>query len=64
MFSKLLTRSSKMHSYRSLIRSVITYGCETWVLKEVCEQQLRGFERKVTRKVHGSIKKIKIGVGE
>jgi len=38
MFSKLLTRSFiKVHIYRSLIRPVIMNGCETWVLKDICE---------------------------
>jgi hypothetical protein len=34
VFSKLQTRSSKMHMYKSLIR-LATYGCESWVLKDV-----------------------------
>jgi hypothetical protein len=41
MMCKLLTESSKMRVYRSLIRPVITYGCEAWVLKDIHEQQLR-----------------------
>jgi len=40
VFSKLLMRHSKMHIYKSLIRSV-TYGCETWLLKDIHEQQLK-----------------------
>ena len=45
MFSKLLTRISKMCIYKSLIRPVVTYGCESWILKDIREQQLRVFER-------------------
>jgi hypothetical protein len=50
MMCKLLTRS-KTRLYRSLIRSVVTYGCEAWVLEDIHEQQLRVFEREVTRKI-------------
>ena len=34
-FSKLLTRSSEMSTYKSLIRPVVRYGCDIWVLKDV-----------------------------
>jgi hypothetical protein len=34
--SKLLTKNSKlrMYEYKTLVRLVVTYACETWVLKE------------------------------
>jgi hypothetical protein len=54
VFSKLLTRSSKVLIYKSLIWPV-TYGCETRVLIAIHEQP-RVFERKVMRKVYGPIK--------
>jgi hypothetical protein len=63
MFSKLLKRSSKMFICRSLIRPLLSYGCKTWVLKDIHGKQLRVLERKVTRKIHGPIK-IKMGFGE
>jgi hypothetical protein len=40
MMRKLLTRRSKMRIYRSLIRPVVKYGCEAWVLKNIHERQL------------------------
>jgi hypothetical protein len=43
-----------MHIYKSLIRPVLTYECETWVLKDIHEQQV--FERKVMTKIYGPIK--------
>ena len=41
MFSKVLKRSSKMFIYKSLIRPLSTYGCKTWVLKDIRGHQLR-----------------------
>jgi hypothetical protein len=35
MFSKLLTRSSEMPIYKRLLRPVVSYGCNIWILKEV-----------------------------
>ena len=32
--SKLLTKKSKLRMYQTLFRPVVTYACETWVLKE------------------------------
>jgi hypothetical protein len=62
MFSKLLKRSSKMFICRSLIRPLLSYGCKTWVLKDIHGQQLRVLERKVM-KIQGPTK-IKMGFGE
>jgi len=41
----------KMKLYRSIIRPIVTYACETWVLKETMV-----FERKVLRKIFGPTK--------
>jgi hypothetical protein len=32
--SRLVSNKSKMKLYWSIIRPVVTYACETWVLKE------------------------------
>jgi hypothetical protein len=32
--SKLVSRKSKLKFYWSVIRPVVVYGCETWVLKK------------------------------
>jgi hypothetical protein len=58
--SKLLTENSKLRMYKTLVRQtdrpVVTYGCETWVLKENINTKLRVFERKVLRKIYGPTK--------
>ena len=41
VFSKLLTKCFKMRNYESLIRPLVTCGCETWVLKDIHEQRLK-----------------------
>jgi hypothetical protein len=35
---------------------VLTYGCETWALKENIKTKLRVFERKVLRRIYGHTK--------
>jgi hypothetical protein len=53
---KLLSKRSKLKLYWSVIRPVVTYACETWVLKENVIQKLMIFERKVLSKIFGSTK--------
>jgi hypothetical protein len=45
-----------MKLYWSVIRPVVTYGCETWVLIETIKNKLMVFERKVLRKIFGPTK--------
>ena len=54
--SKLLTKKSKLRMYLTLVRSVVTYARETWVLKENIKTKLRVFERKVLRRIYGPTK--------
>jgi hypothetical protein len=49
----LVSRKSKLRLYWSVIRPVVVYGCETWVLKESIIQRLSVFERKILRKIFG-----------
>jgi hypothetical protein len=53
---KLLSKRCKLKLYCSVIRPVVTYACETWVLKENVIQKLMIFERKVLRKIFGPTK--------
>jgi len=54
--SKLLSKKSKLRMYQTLVRPVVTYACETWVLKENIKSKLRVYERKVLRRIYGPIK--------
>ena len=47
--SKLITKSSKLKLYRTIIRPIVTYASETWVLNENIIQKLLDFERKILR---------------
>lgn len=51
MKSKALNGSSKLKMYKSVIRSVATYGCETWTVTKRDEQLFRIFEHKMLRKI-------------
>jgi len=53
--SRVLNRSSNLKIYKSLIRSIVTYGCEAWTLTNRDEQYLRIFERRILRKIFGPV---------
>jgi hypothetical protein len=53
--NKLISRSTKMQIYRSIIRPVVTYGSDTWTLPTAEENALRIFERKILRKIDGPV---------
>jgi len=44
LFSRLLSKNLKMKIYRTIILSVVLYGCETWLLTLREERKLRVFE--------------------
>jgi hypothetical protein len=54
--SKLLSRKSKLKLCWTLIRPIVTYASETWVLKENSTQKRMIFERKILRKIFGPTK--------
>jgi len=56
--NKLLSKKSKLKLYWTLIRPIVTYACETWVLKENIIQKLVIFERKILRKIFGPTKEV------
>jgi hypothetical protein len=38
-------KKTKLRMYQTLVRPIVTYACETWVLKENIKSKLRVFER-------------------
>jgi hypothetical protein len=42
--------------YWSIIRPIVTYACETWVLRETTKNKLMVFERKLLMKIFGHTK--------
>ena len=54
--SKLLTNETKCRIYKTLIRPVLLYGCESWPTRKEDEQLLLAFERKVLRAIFGAVR--------
>ena len=53
MSSSLLSKKLKIKIYRTIILSVVLYGCETWSLILREKRRLRVFENRVLRRVFG-----------
>lgn len=55
--SNVIKRKTKLLLFKGLIRSVLTYACETWTLTHADEEMLSIFERKILRCIFGGINK-------
>jgi hypothetical protein len=54
MLSKrYISKSTKIRIYKTAIRPVILYGCETWALTGKVASTLMTWERKILRKIYG-----------
>jgi hypothetical protein len=51
--SSLLSRNIKVRIYKTIILSVVLYGCETWSLTLREEHRLWVFENRVLRRIFG-----------
>ena len=51
--STLLSKNLKIKKYRTIILSVVLYGCETWLPTLREERRLRVFENRVLMRVFG-----------
>jgi uncharacterized protein YutD len=48
--AKLLTKKTKLRMYETSVRPIVTYGCETWVLKRKHKIQIKSIWKKGTKK--------------
>ena len=55
---------SKLKLYRTVIRPIVAYTSETWVLKEAIIQKLLVFERKILRTIFGTTKQKRVKTNE
>jgi hypothetical protein len=51
--SDYISIKMKCKLYKTLIRPVLLYGCETWAINRYNEEKIAIFERKVLRKIYG-----------
>jgi len=54
LFSSLVSKSTKIKIYRTVMLLVVLYGCEAWSLTLRKEHRLRVFENRVLRRILGS----------
>jgi hypothetical protein len=48
--NKDLNAASKLQIYKTIVRHIVTYGCETWVMTVAEQNRLLVFERRELRK--------------
>ena len=51
--SKHINFKLKYNLYRSLVLSILTYGCETWTISVAMQKKISAFESKAHRKLLG-----------
>jgi hypothetical protein len=51
--NKDLNAAIKLQIYKSIIRPIVTYGCETWAMTVTDQNRLLVFERRVLGKIYG-----------
>ncbi len=53
--NKLIPKTIKLELYKAIIRPVVTYGCETWILTPKDINNFKIFEREILRKIYEPI---------
>jgi hypothetical protein len=59
--SELFSKRTKTRLYTSIIRPILTYGCEVWTTTSVTQRRLRTFENKIWRRICGPIRDPRTG---
>jgi hypothetical protein len=54
--NRYINRDAKIQIYKTLIRQVVIYGCESWTMINEDENILRRFERKIIRRIYGPVR--------
>lgn len=54
--SRSISQNTKLKMYKTLIRPVLLYGCESWSTTMRDEERLSVFERKILRTIYGPVK--------
>ena len=54
VYLEMILPHLKIKIYRSIILSIVLYGCDTWSLTLREERRLRGFENRVLRRIFGA----------
>lgn len=54
--SRLISRRSKKSIYRTVLRPIVMYASETWVMTRRDETMLNTWERKVLRRIYGPVR--------
>jgi hypothetical protein len=55
MRCKDIHKKTEVMLYKTLIRTVLTYGSETWTLSKYSENALSTSERKILRRIYGPV---------
>jgi hypothetical protein len=58
--NSLISRSSQLQIYRTVVHPVVTYGSVSWTLTTEEERVLAVFERKILRKINGPVKETEL----
>lgn len=53
--SSLVSRATKLRLYKTVVRPIVMYGCETWSMTSKQEQMLNCFERRILRSICGPV---------
>ncbi|KAG1662543.1 Neprilysin-4 [Nymphon striatum] len=55
MRKKRVSKTTKMRIYKTVIRPILTYGCETWPMTSDTERNFRTFENRILRRITGPV---------